>query len=316
MSMQHRLWIIALSAASLQPALAADYPTKPVRIIVPFPAGAAADGSTRAIARKLSEYWGKPVIVDNRPGIPGMQVAANAPADGYTFVLGSGASMVTSPLTMPSLPYSPQKDFAPVSLGVTNPPILTTHPSLGVKSVKELIALAKSKPGALNYSSSGTAGPFHLGMELFMAMTGTSMVHVPYKGGAPAVADLIGGQVQLGFNTIPTVMPHVKAGRLTPIGVGTAGRARAAPDLPSIAETVPAFDYSIWYGYFAPARTPAAIVNKVSADIARALAEPDVVQQLQGSEPAPTTPQELARYIREDTARWAKVVKERNLKVE
>ena len=308
--------IAAFLFATAHGALAADYPTRPVRIIVPFPPGAAADGSTRAIARKLSDYWAKPVVVDNRPGIPGTQVAANAPADGYTLLLGSGSSMVTTPLSVPKIPYDPHKDFAPVSMGVTNPPILVTHPSLGARNVKDLIAVAKAKPGALNFNSSGTGGPNHLGMELFMSMTGTQMVHVPYKGGAPAMADLLAGQVQLGFHTIPTAMPHVKAAKLVALGVGSSKRARAAPEYPTIAETVPGFEYNIWYGYFAPARTPAAIVEKVSADMRRALSDPEVIQQLQGSEPAGSTPQELARYIKEDTVRWSKIVRERNLKVE
>ena len=308
-------WLCFAVLTSATAASAADYPARPVRIIVPFPAGAAADGSTRAIARKLSDYWSKPVIVDNRAGIPGIQVAATAPPDGYTLVLGSGSSMVTTPLTVRNVPYD-AKDFTPVSMGVTNPPILVTHPSTGVRSVKDLIALAKSKPGALNFNSSGTGGPNHLGMELLMSMTGTQMVHVPYKGGAPAMADLIAGHVQLGFHTIPTAMPHIKSGRLVALGVGTSTRARAAPEYPPIAETVPGFEYNIWYGYFAPARTPAAIVSRVSADIGRALADAEVIQQLQGSEPAPSTPQALAQYVKEDRVRWAKIVKERNLRIE
>jgi tripartite-type tricarboxylate transporter receptor subunit TctC len=314
---QQCFWIFAILIATAPHAPAADYPAKPVRIIDPFPPGAGADATVRAIARKLTDYWGKTVVTDNRPGIPGMQVAAQSNPDGYTLVLGSGSSMVTTPLTISSLPYGP-KDFAPVSGAVQNPPILTAHPSIGVRSVKELIVLAKAKPGTLNYNSSGTGGPNHLAMELFTAMTGTRMVHVPYKGGAPAVIDLIAGHVQLGFHVILTVLPHLKSGKLVALGMGGTRRAGAVPDIPTIAETVPGFEYTIWYAIFAPARTPPAIVNKVSADIQRALKEPDLVQQFvsQGSEPHPTTPQALARYVREDTVRWSNIVKERNLKVE
>jgi len=306
---------VLLCAASI--AHGAEYPTKPVRIIVPFSAGAAADAVTRAVAKKLTDYWGKQVILDNRPGVPGIQVAANAAPDGYSVLMGAGSSMVTGPLMMTKPAYKPE-DFAPISRLVTIAPILTTHPSLNVKTVKDLIALAKAKPGQLNYSSSGQGAPNHLAMELLMAMTGTNMVHVPYKGGAPSVTELVGGQVQLGFNAIPSVLGHVKEGRLRAIAVGSPKRTRALPDLPAIAETVPGFDYEIWYALFAPVKTPAAIVEKFSTDVQRALKEPDVVQQLlaQGTEPAPTTPTELVQYIKADTARWVKIIKERNLTVQ
>jgi tripartite-type tricarboxylate transporter receptor subunit TctC len=319
MSRGYYFWIAALIATIAQPALAADYPAKPVRIIVPFSPGAAADAVTRVVAKKLTDYWGKQVILDNRPGVPGVQVAAAAPADGYSLLLGAGSNIVTSPLMMAKAPYDAQKDFAPVSRVVNIPPILTTHPSLGVKSVKELIALAKTKPGELNYSSSGLGAPNHLAMELFMVMTGTKMVHVPYKGAAPSVTEMVAGQVQLGFNAIPSVLQHVQSGKLTALAVSSARRARALPNLPTIAESaVPGFEYNIWYGLFAPARTPAPLVSKISSDVQRALKESDVVQQLvaQGTEPAPSTSAELAQYIKEDTARWSKIVKERNLKLE
>jgi tripartite-type tricarboxylate transporter receptor subunit TctC len=308
----------ALLVAALSVAHAADYPAKPVRIIVPFSAGAAADAVTRVVARKLTDYWGKQVLLDNRPGVPGIQVAAASTPDGYTLLMGAGSSMVTAPLMMVKPAYDPQKDFAPISRLVTIAPILTVHPSLPIKTVKDLIALAKAKPGTLNYSSSGTGAPNHLAMELFMVMTGTSMVHVPYKGGAPSVTELIGGQVQLGFNAIPSVLGQIKEGKLRALAVGSTHRARTLPDVPTIAETVPGFEYEIWYGLFAPSKTPPEIVAKVSTDVQRALKEPDVVQQLvaQGTEPAPTTQQALAQYIKDDTARWTKIVRERNLKVQ
>jgi tripartite-type tricarboxylate transporter receptor subunit TctC len=319
MTRRYYFWIAALITTISLNALAADYPAEPVRIIVPFSPGAAADAVTRVVAKKLTEYWGKQVILDNRPGVPGVQVAAAAPPDGYSLLLGAGSNIVTSPLMMAKAPYDAQRDFAPLSRVVNIPPILTTHPALGVKSVKELIALAKTKPGELNYSSSGLGAPNHLAMELFMVMTGTKMVHVPYKGAAPSVTEMVAGQVQLGFNAIPSVLQHVQSGRLTALAVSSARRARALPNLPTIAESaVPGFEYNIWYGLFAPARTPASLIGKISNDIQRALKEPDVVQQLvaQGTEPAPTTSAELAQYIKEDTARWSKIVKERNLKLE
>jgi tripartite-type tricarboxylate transporter receptor subunit TctC len=299
-------------------AAAADFPAKPVRIIVPFSPGAAADAVTRVVAVKLTDYWGKQVILDNRPGIPGVQVAINSAPDGYTMLMGAGSNIVTSPLMMAKKPYDPQKDLTPVSQLVNIPPILTTHPSLGVKTVKELIAFAKARPGQLNYSSSGMGAPNHLAMELFMVMTGTSMVHVPYKGAAPSVTEMIAGQVQLGFNAIPSVLQHVQSGRLTAIAVSSAKRAQALPNLPTVAETVRGFEYNIWYALLVPSRTPPELVAKLSTDVQRALKEPDVVKQLvaQGTEPAPSSSAALAQYIKEDTARWARIVKEKNLKLE
>ena len=311
------LALVAVIGAFGTSAFAAEYPAKPVRIIVPFSAGAAADAVTRVVANKLITYWGKQVLLDNRPGVPGIQVAAQSAPDGYTLLMGAGSSMVTGPLMAAKPPYDPQRDFAPVSRLVTIAPILTAHPSVEAKSVKDLIALARKRPGELNYSSSGMGAPNHLAMELFLVLTGTNMVHVPYKGGAPSVTELIAGQVQLGFNAIPTVLQYVKDGKLRALAVGSPKRVRALPDLPAVAETVPGFEYEIWYGLFAPAKTPAAIVAKVSTDVQRALGEPDVIQQLvaQGTEPAPTTPEALAQYIKDDTARWVKIVKERNLKL-
>lgn len=308
----------ALAGTIAHVALAADYPAKPVRIIVPFSAGAAADAVTRVVAHKLTEYWGKQVLLDNRPGIPGVLVAANAPADAYTLFMGAGSNIVTTPLVMKKPPYDAQKAFAPLSQLVNIPPILTTHPSLRVKTVRDLIALARRRPGELNYSSSGIGAPNHLAMELFEVLTGTNMVHVPYKGASISVTDLMAGQVQLAFNAIPSVLPLVKSGKLTAIAVSSPKRAYVLPELPTVAETVPAFQYNIWYGLFAPAGTPEALVQKVSADVQRALKEPDAIALLvaQGTEAAPSTSRELARYIREDIARWARIVQERNLRID
>jgi tripartite-type tricarboxylate transporter receptor subunit TctC len=310
--------LLCLIAAYGTAAAAADYPVKPVRIIVPFAAGGAADAVTRVVAHKLTEYWGKQVILDNRPGIPGVMIAANAPADGYALLMAAGSNMVTTPLTMRQPPYDPQKAFAPVGQIVNIPPILTTHPSLGVKNLKELIALAKRRPGELNYSSSGIGAPNHLAMALLETLAGIKMVHVPYKGGAISTTDLMSGQVQLAFNAIPSVLQYINTGKLTAIAVSSAKRAQTLPQLPTMAETLPGFQYNIWYGLFAPAGTPPELIQKISTDVQRALKEPDVIPLLtaQGTEPAPTTSQQLAAYIREDTERWARIVRERDLKVD
>lgn len=308
-----------LAALALQSARAGEFPDRTVRVIIPFPAGAAADNAMRVVARKMSEQWRQPVIIENRPSVPGIQAAAMAPADGYTLLLGAGSSMVTTPLLISKLVYNPTRDFAPVGRVLVNVPILTTHPSLGVRSVKDLIALAKTKPGRLDYSSSGSGSPGHLAMEMFQSMTGTHMVHIPYKGGAPAVTELVGGHVHLGVNAVPSVMPHLKQGKLTPLAVGSRKRSPALPDVPTFAEAgLPSFQYDIWYALFAPARTPPDVVAKVSAALMNALADPEVSNQLvvQGAEPAPTTPQELARFMKDDTARWAKIIKDRNLKID
>ncbi|MCJ0763986.1 Bug family tripartite tricarboxylate transporter substrate binding protein [Variovorax terrae] len=313
------LMLLLLAGLALPGARAADYPEKPVRIVVPFPAGAAADAAMRVVARKLSDLWHQPVIIDNRPGVPGMQAVAAAPADGYTLLLGAGSGIVTAPLLSSKLAYNPARDFAPVGRVLINIPILTTHPSLNTHSVQELIALARKNPGSLNYSSSGNGSPGHLSMEMFQAATGTRMVQIPYKGGAPAVNELVGGHVQLGINAVPSVVQQIKAGKLTPLAVASAKRSRALPDVPTMAEAgVPGFEYDIWYALFAPARTPPEVIARASAMLQRALGDPEVASQLiaQGAEPAPTTSQELARFIQDDTARWAKLVKDRNLKLD
>lgn len=288
-------------------------------MVVPFPAGAAADAAARVIAKKLGEYWHQVVIVDNRPGVPGIQSVAAGPADGYTLLLGAGSSIVTTPLMNPKLPYDAQRDLLPIGRVLTSTAILTAHPSLGVKSVKELVDLARSRPGALNFSSSGMGSPNHLAMELFQSLTHTDMVHVPYKGAAPSVQELVSGQVQLGINALPSVMGQIKTGKLIPLGVASTKRDRTLPDVPTIAEAgVPGFDYTIWYGLFGPAKLAPAIVDRISADLQRALRDPEVAKLLvaQGNEPAPSSAQELASFIRDDTARWAKIIKERKLRLE
>lgn len=312
-------WLLAGAAAALAAgAQANDYPARSVQVIVPFPPGAAADNAMRVIARRMSEHLRQAVVIENRPGVPGIFAAAKAQPDGYTLMLGAGSSIVTHPLMASKLVYSP-RDFAPVGRAIVNVPILTTHPSLGVRNAKELIAMAKAKPGRLDYSSSGAGSPGHLSMEMFQLMTGTHMVHIPYKGGAPAVTELMGGHVHLGINALPSVLGPVRLKKLVPIAVASRKRSPALPDVPTLAESgVPGFEYDIWYAMFAPARTPPAVVNTVNQALQAALKDPEVVRQLteQGAEPSPSTPQELADYIQRDMARWAKVIKERRLKID
>lgn len=317
--MRRSLLVFLAAMALVRGVNAGAYPDKPVRLIVPFSAGAAADSVARPLAAKLSQYWGQQVLVENRGGLTvGAQAAAGAAPDGYTLLLGAGSTMVTTPLTAAKLPYDVRRDFIPITRLVTLPPILTVNPALGVKSLKELIALAKARPGQLNYASSGMGVPNHLGMEYLLAMTGADMEHVPYKGAAPGVVDLVGNQVQAGFNSLPSVLAHIKAGRLTALAVGTRHRSKLLPDVPAVGETVPGFEYLAWYGLFAPTGTPAAIVDKIRLDAARALADPEVAKVLlaDGSDPAPSSGPELARLIEEETALWRRIIKERNLKLE
>jgi len=298
---------------------AAAYPERPVKIIVPFSAGAAADAVARPLAAKLAEYWGRQVIVENKPGLtPGPQVAAHASPDGYTLLLGAASTMVTTPLTVSNLPYDPQRDFVPITRLATLPPVLAVNASLGVKSLAEFIALLKSKPGQLNYASSGNGAPNHLGMELLLDMTGTNMVHVPYKGAAPAVVDMVGNQVQAGFAALPSVLSQIKSGRLVALAVGTRERSPVLPQVPAVGETVPGFEYTAWYGLFAPAGTPAAVVEKIRADTARALTAPELVRAMraEGAVPSPSSGAEMARTMDEETVQWRRIIKERKIHVD
>jgi len=298
------------------------YPVKPVRIMVPFPAGGAFDIAARAVAQKLSEALKYQFVVDNRAGgggTVGTQTVARAAPDGYTLLLGGAGGMVINPLLMANLPYDPVKDFAPISLLATNPTLLVVHTSVPVSSVKELIAYAKTRPGALSYASAGQGSPVHIGMELFKSMTDTNMVHVPYKGAVPAVTDLLAGQVQLMFNTMPTTLPHVKSGKLKALAVGSTHRSRLVPELPTVAEAgVPGFQAETWFGLFAPTATPQNIIGVLNSQVVRILEDRDLSQNLvnQGSEPQSSTPEKLAQYMREDSARWGKVIRSIGIKAE
>ena len=304
-------------------ALAADaYPVKPVRFVITFPPGGPTDTIVRLIGQRLTDAWGHPMILDNRGGaggIVGTEIVARAAPDGYSFLVGTAGGMTINPALQPKLPYDPFRDFAPVGMLVNNPQILVAHPGLPAKTLKELVALAKSKPGQLNFASAGTGTATHLGLELLKLTAGFDAVHVPYKGGAPAVTDLIAGQVQLLWVSIPSVLPHVRAGRLRALAVSTAKRSASAPDIPTVAESgYPGFDYSNWNALFAPAKTSSAIVAKVNAAVVKILTEPDIAQKLVaiGADPAPGSPDELARYMRADHERWKKVIRTAGIKPE
>jgi tripartite-type tricarboxylate transporter receptor subunit TctC len=304
------------------PAAAQSYPAKTIRLIVPYPPGGPTDLVGRTIGQKLTAAWGQQVLVENRAGAAsavGTEVAARAPADGYTLLLGTSAGFCINPAVGGKLPYDAERDFAPISLLVVNPQILVVHPSLPVTSVKSLIALAKSRPGQINYASVGNASPQHLGMEMLKRMAGIDMVHVPYKGTAPAVTDILAGNVSLMFNSMPSVLPQVEAGRLRGIAVGSAKRSPAAPAIPTVAEAgLPGFEYVTWYGLFAPSGTPREIVSRLHAQVVKILADPELAQRFagQGAEPQSTTPEQLAQYRRSEFERWRKLIAELKLKVE
>jgi tripartite-type tricarboxylate transporter receptor subunit TctC len=291
-------------------------------MVVTFPPGGATDMVARTVGQQLADAWGQQFVVDNRAGgggIIGTEIAARAAPDGYTLLVGSSSGLVINPLLSAKLPYDPVKDFLPVSLLSVNPTLLVVHVSVAAGSVKELVALAKARPGKLNYASVGQGSPVHLTMEWFKQLTGADLVHVPYKGSAPAVTDLVGGQVQLMFNSIPPVLPLVKAGKLRAIAVGTAQRSRAVPEIPTIAESgVPGFDSATWFGLFAPAGTPQPIISKLSREAAGILSHPGVAQRLaaQGSDPRGSTPEQLAQYMREESARWSKVIKSAGIRID
>ena len=299
-----------------------DYPNRPIRLVVPFPPGGGTDIVARVIVVKLTEGWGQQIIIDNRGGaggVIGADTVAKSTPDGYTLLFGTPGALVINPLLNSKLPYNAMRDFAPVSLLALNPQLLAVHVSVPAGTVKELIALARAQPHKLNYASVGEGTPNHLAMELFKSMTGTDMVHVPYKGAAPAVTDLVGGHVQLMFNPMPPLLPHVKSGRLKALAVGGTQRSGALPDVPTVAEAgVPGYEYVTWYSIVAPARTPRAIIDKLNARLAEVLAMPDVAQRLsvQGAEPRASTPGELSRFMQEDTKRLGGIIRSAGIKGE
>ena len=304
------------------PAAAQPYQVKPVRIIVTFPPGGPTDIVGRALAQKLTETFKQQFIVDNRAGAAGVlgtDIAAKSAPDGYTLLLGTSSGLSLNPALNPKLPYNAFKDFAPISRVVINPQILVLHPSLPANSVKDLIRLAKARPGQINYASPGHGSPNHLGIEMLKAMAGIDMVHIPYKGTAPALIDLMAGQVSLMFNSMPSVLPHVTSGKLKGIAVGSAKRSPAAPEIPTVAEAgVAGFEYVTWYGLFAPAATPKDIITRLNTEVVRMLADPELAQRFssQGAEPSSTTPEQLAAFQREEHERWKRVIQSARIKID
>ncbi len=323
MARQHAgSWMLGMLLGLLAAGAGAqDYPNRPIKMIIPYPPGGGTDVVGRILNEPLSTALGQPIIIDNKGGAAGnvgTDLAAKAPADGYN-ILFTLSSHTINPRLYPKLPFDVEKDFVPISLSAMIPQILVVHPSVPANNVKELIALAKAQPGKLNYASVGTGSPGHIAGELFKLKTGVDIVHVPYKGGGPAVTDTIGGQVQLLFVSMPAAWQHVKSGRLKAIAVTSAKRSVAAPDVPTIMESgVPDFVVDSWYGALAPARTPPAAVAKLQAAFAQALQNPQIREKLllQGAEAADVTPAEFDRIIRDELAKWDYVIRAANIKPE
>ncbi len=310
--------VVACAGVSL--ASAQSYPVKPVRIVVPFPAGGGVDLTARTVGQKLSEYMGQQFVIDNRAGAAGTigaEYVAKSAADGYTLLVAGPGSVAVAPLLFPKLGYNALKDLAPVTMLVTMPYIIVAHPSVPAKNAAELIRLAKANPGKLNMASGGAGTGQHLAGELFNVMAGIKMIHIPYKGTAPAIADIMGGHADLTFSD-PSVLPQLQAGRLKVIGVSGTKRYPPLPDALTVSESgLPGYDTLNWYPLMAPAGTPKDLIARLNTEAVKALNAPDVREKLmaQGLIPTPMTPDELAQFIREDYERWAKVIKLANVKL-
>lgn len=310
---------MGLSLLGLSTAWAQSYPSRAIRLIVPYPPGGGVDGSARVIAQALSEQLGQQVVVENRAGATGRigtEIVAKAPPDGYTLLLGSGAPNAVVPSVTPNLPYDAIKDFAPISLIATTDYVLLVHPSLPVQSVKQLIALARAKPGEITYGSSGILSNTHLAGELLKQLAKVNMVHVAYKGTGPAMVSVLAGETAVTFGGGPGAVPHIKAKRLK--ALATTGAKRREPNLPTIAETLPGYSISQWYGVIAPAKTAAAVIDRLNKEIARAIANPKVVQQFDNLDADPTTnqPEQFQAFIKSEIDKWGKVIRAANIKIE
>ena len=322
--MKRLLFALAAGCAIVAaPAVAQPYPSKPIRFVVPFPPGGPLDIMGRGIAQKLQEVWGQPVVVDNRPGAGGgigADLVAKSPGDGYTLLMGAVSTHAINPSLYAKIPYDAQKDFVPVALVAQVPNILVVNPALPVRSVAELIDYARARPGALSFGSGSTGSTGHLAGELFKTMAGVDMVHIPYKGGAPAMQDLLAGQTQLMFDNLANALPQVKAGKLRALAVTTLKRAPAVPDLPTVAESgLPGFDLTTWFGVFVPAGTPRETVARLNAEIVKTLASRELADRLATMGTVPpegNTPESFAAFVRAEAAKYAQVVKSSGARVD
>ena len=306
--------LLAISSVHAQP-----FPVKPVRIVVPFPPGGPTDIVARLVSQKMAEGLKQPVVVENRAGaggVLGTEYVAKSTADGYTLLMGTIGGLAVSMSMLPDRGYDTLRDFAPITQAVNVTSILVTHTSVPVKSVQELLALARAHPGKLNYGSSGGGTVTHLAGELFKLLGRVNIVHVPYKGGAPALTAIISGEVDLTYENSLIIVPHIKSGKVRALGVTGAQRSKLLPDLPSIAEALPGYGASGWYGLLAPAATPKDVLARLNAEAVKSLRSPDVAEKLssQGAEPAPGNPVDFAAFIRAEIDKWSRVVKAANMK--
>ena len=309
--------LAVLAVAAGAQSAAQTYPNRPIRIIVANTSGSAVDTATRLVAQRLAESTGQQTVVDNRAGASGMighEIAAKATPDGYTLLVSTSAGLITNPM-LSKVTYDPVKDFAPISLLVISPQMLFAYMGLPVKTVEDLINLARAKPGQLNCASPGYGTSNHLGCEMLMTMTGVKFVHVPYKGTGPAISDVVGGQVQFMFNSMPVILPLVKAGKLRAIALGGTKRSPAVPDLPLVAETLPGFQTITWYALIGPRGIPAPIVSRLNAEIFKMFGDPAFSKRVtdMGQEPQPSSPADLHAHMRAENERWSKVIKQAGL---
>ena len=310
-----------LPVADLAVAQAPTYPDKTIRIVVPFPVGGIADTFGREIGKKLTETWGQPVVIDNRTGAGGnigADVVAKAPPDGYTLVIGNIGTHAVNVSLFQNMPFDTIKDFTPIAHVLDAEGLLVVNPSIKANTVAELIALARAQPGKLSYGSGGLGTTSHLAGELFKAMTKVDIVHVPYKGNVPAITDLLGGQTSMAFATMPTVLPHVRAGKLRALAVLSTTRSPALPDVPTVAETVPGFDVSNWIGLFGPAGMSPAIVARLNGEVQKIMQSPEIQKRLEteGAKFIPMSPEQFAAFQKSEMAKWARTIKEANIKVD
>ena len=315
------LFFATFAALSGGAAFAQPFPAKPVRIVIAFPPGGGADIVARVVGPKLTESWHQQVIVENRAGASGMigtEFAARAAPDGYTVFIGTMGNLAVNQHLFPKMPVDPLRDFAPITLVVAVNFVMVAHPSLPVRNVKELIALAKARPGQINYSSSGAGGAPHLGGELFKRMAQVNLVHVPYKGSGPSFQDLLGGHVSLTFDSMVQSLPYIKSGKLRALAVLGKTRSPLLPDVPTVGETVAGYDLTNWFGLVAPAATPREIIAKLHDDWARALLNPEVRAKLSsmGADVVGNTPEQFGAFMRSESAKWAKLVKEADIRAE